>query len=102
MVAFTRRAAWTLVLAIPWLLGADNPSPKPPLPPIVRTKMMMALLGLVVLGIGLVAAMILGGRMVRRMARQRTAPSGTAEDAWYAKPLPAPPPDEAGEGAVEE
>jgi hypothetical protein len=83
-------------LLLPWLLGADDPTPKPALPPLLRAKMMLALLGLVVLGVGLVAAVVLGGWMVRRLARQRPAPSGPVDDAWYAKPL-APPPDEVDE-----
>ncbi|HEV3005967.1 MAG TPA: hypothetical protein VGX78_15980 [Pirellulales bacterium] len=100
MVAELRQLArWLtascIVCLAPWLLGADGPAPKPTLTPLVRAKAMMALLALVVLGIGLVAAVVLGGRMVRRLARQRTAPSGATDDAWYAKPLVPPPADEA-------
>ncbi|HUY32255.1 MAG TPA: hypothetical protein VMV69_05705 [Pirellulales bacterium] len=79
---------------VPWLLGADDPAPKPDLTPLVRAKMLMALLALTVLGIGLVAAVILGGWMVRRLARQPVSPSRVVDDAWYAKPLVPQPPDE--------
>ena len=97
-VVSLRRAAWSIVLVVPWLLGADDPATKPAVPPPVRAKLMMALLGMVVLGIGLVVAAILGGWMVRRLARHRPAPSGTVDDAWYAKPLVPPPSDEVHEG----
>jgi hypothetical protein len=94
-----RRATWSLLLLVPWLLGAEDPLPKATVTPLVRAKLLMALLALVVLGLGLVVAVILGGWMVRRLARQRTAPSGAVDDAWYAKPLVPPPSDDVVEGA---
>jgi hypothetical protein len=93
-----RRATLALVLLVPWLLGADETAPKPAVAPLVRAKMLMALLALVVLGIGFVAAVILGGWMVRRLARQPVPPSRVVDDAWYAKPLVPPPSDEVDEG----
>ena len=93
-----RSASLALVFLVPWLLGADDTAPKPAVSPLVRAKMLMALLALVVLGIGLVAAAILGGWMVRRLARQPVPPSRVVDDAWYAKPLVPPPLDEVDEG----
>ncbi|HVC99210.1 MAG TPA: hypothetical protein VND64_36435 [Pirellulales bacterium] len=93
-----RCASLTLVFLVPWLLGADETAPKPALTPLARAKMLMALLALVVLGIGLVAAAILGGWMVRRLTRQPVPPSRVVDDAWYAKPLVPPPSDEVDEG----
>ncbi len=93
-----RCASWALVFLIPWLLGADETAPKHAVAPLVRAKMLMALLALVVLGIGFVAAVILGGWMVRRLARQPVPPSRVVDDAWYAKPLVPPPTDEVDEG----
>ena len=46
-----RRASWALVFLIPWLLGADDTAPKPAVTPLIRAKMLMALLALVMLGI---------------------------------------------------
>lgn len=56
------------------------------LPPPVR-KAMVALLALILLGIGLVIMIALGGRLVKRLARQRRGPSSPQDDAWYRKPL---------------
>lgn len=58
-----------------------------PLP--LRAKLLMALLGIVVLGIGLVVMIVLGARMVKRLARQRREPSKPLDDAWYRRPLDA-------------
>lgn len=55
--------------------------------PMLRAKLMMALLALVVLGLGLMTMIILGGRYARRVARTPLPPSRTHEDRWYAKPL---------------
>ncbi|HEX7376796.1 MAG TPA: hypothetical protein VF278_06775 [Pirellulales bacterium] len=63
------------------------------LPPPVR-KAVVALLALVLLGIGLVVMIALGGRLVKRLVRQRRGPSNPQDDAWYRKPLePNPSPD---------
>ena len=55
--------------------------------PLLRAKLMMALLALVVLGLGLMTMIVLGGRYARRVARTPLPPSRTHEDRWYAKPL---------------
>lgn len=52
-----------------------------------RVAVVMALLGLVLVGIGLVALAILGGRYVLREARRMPGPTPRYEDAWYRKPL---------------
>jgi hypothetical protein len=57
------------------------------LPPPVRAKLMMAILGIVVVGIGLVTMVLLGGRAVKRLARHRSGPSKSLDDAWYKRPL---------------
>lgn len=55
--------------------------------PMLRAKLMMALLALVVLGLGLMTMIILGGRYARRVARTPLPPSRIHDDRWYAKPL---------------
>lgn len=56
------------------------------LPPPVR-KAVVALLALVLLGIALVVMIVLGGRIVKRLARQRSRASNLRDDTWYQKPL---------------
>lgn len=58
----------------------------PRLPPPVR-KAVVALLALVLLGIGLAVMIALGGRIVKRLARHRSGPSNPRDDSWYQKPL---------------
>jgi hypothetical protein len=59
-----------------------------------RAKVLMALLGLVLLGALLMAIAALGGRHVLRTARTRPRPTSHNEDEWYRKPLvPKEPPD---------
>ena len=41
------------------------------LDPVTRTKVLMALLGLVLLGITMIACVMIGGRWVRRLAQHR-------------------------------
>jgi hypothetical protein len=52
-----------------------------------RAIVLMALLGLVLLGIGFVALAILGGKRVIRVARRSHGPTPRYEDAWARKPL---------------
>jgi hypothetical protein len=52
-----------------------------------RAIVLMALLGLVLVGIALVALAILGGRHVLREARRSHGPTPRYEDGWYRKPL---------------
>lgn len=60
------------------------------LEPVMRMKLIMALLALVLLGLGLVTLVMMGGRFARRVARTPLPPSRIHEDRWYAKPLNAP------------
>lgn len=52
-----------------------------------RAMVLTALLGLVLVGVGLVALVILGGRRVLRISRTSLGPTPRHEDAWYKKPL---------------
>jgi hypothetical protein len=61
------------------------------LDPVLRTKVFMALLGLVLLGLVLVLLVMVGGHYVRRLSRQRPGASQLDQDAWYRKPLSRPP-----------
>jgi hypothetical protein len=78
------------------------------LPPPLRAKLILALLGIVALGIGLIAMVILGGIAAKRRARHRCGPSKPLDDAWYKRPLEAEAPqgtkaaDESGEAAGDE
>ncbi|HUY91895.1 MAG TPA: hypothetical protein VMV10_24355 [Pirellulales bacterium] len=65
------------------------------LEPVMRAKLIMALLALVLLGLGLVVLIVMGGRFARRVARTPLPPSRMHEDRWYAKPLNAPESDQA-------
>jgi hypothetical protein len=62
------------------------------LDPPQRTKVLMTLLGLVLLGLLLIAIAYLGGRHVIRLARKRSGPTPTHDDRWYRKPLVPPEP----------
>ena len=52
----------------------------------VRAKLLMALLGLVVLGIGLVVVVVLMGRSARRLARDGRSTSRMTNPSWRAPP----------------
>jgi hypothetical protein len=52
-----------------------------------RARVLMALLALVLVGAGLVLATIVGGRYLRKIARQTPAKTPRHEDDWYRKPL---------------
>lgn len=66
-----------------------------PIPLEVRAKLLMALLALVVLGIGLIVVVILSGWAARRMARQGRTKSRMINASWRARPSepPVAPPD---------
>lgn len=66
-------------------LGASPPGPSS-VPPEVRAKLLMALLGLVVLGIGLVVVVVLMGRSARRLARDGRSTSRMTNPSWRAPP----------------
>jgi hypothetical protein len=61
------------------------------LPAPLRAKAMMALLGIIVLGVGLAAMIVLGGRAVKRLARHRSRATSARDDSWYRKPLESEP-----------
>ena len=52
-----------------------------------RSVVLMALLGLMLVGAGLVALAVIGGRHVLREARKKQGPTPRLEDGWYRKPL---------------
>lgn len=57
------------------------------LDPVSRTKVVMALLALVLVGLSLVVMTVVAGRYVRRIARQLPGRTPTHEDEWSRKPL---------------
>jgi len=65
------------------------------LDPEQRAKVLMALVGLVLVGSLLIALVWLGGRHLRRIAGKRPRPASPRDDLWYRKPLvpkgPVPP-----------
>ena len=72
--------------ALPWILAADaQQSPWDRLDPVRRTQVLMALLGLLLLGFLLIMLVLVGARYVRRLARQRPASRGKRD------PLSPPP-----------
>ena len=78
------------LLHAPALLAATEKQVEPllvRLDPANRAKVLMAILGLVVLGGVLVAMIWLGARYVRRVAREPLRPTSPRQDDWYRKPL---------------
>lgn len=61
------------------------------LPAVTKARLLMALLGIIVLGLGMILLVILGGRYVRRLSRTDVAPTKPEQDDWYRKPLNPPP-----------
>jgi hypothetical protein len=57
------------------------------LTPQTRAIVLMALLALVLVGIGLIMMAILGGRHVLREARRLPGPTPRYDDAWARKPI---------------
>jgi hypothetical protein len=57
------------------------------LDPPLRAKVLMALIGLIVVGLGLVLFIILGGQRLRRIAKESPAVTPPGGDEWYRKPL---------------
>ena len=73
------------------------------LPPLVRAKLaIVVIVGIVALGIGLIAMVILGGIAVKRRARHRCGPSKPVDDVWYKRPLESNAPDGPDEAAGDE
>jgi hypothetical protein len=68
------------------------------LDPANRAKVLMALLALVLVGMGLMALAWIGGRRLRRVIKQPLKPAQRFEDQWYRKPLaPQEPPPAPGD-----
>ena len=67
-------------------------------PPLVKAKAMLALLGIVIVGIGLLMMAVLGGGIVRRLARHRAGVSKPLDDPWYKRRLEEKLPDEPSDG----
>ena len=61
------------------------------LPAVTKARLLMALLGIIVLGLGMILLVILGGRYVRRLSRTNVAPTKPENEDWYRKPLNPPP-----------
>ncbi len=57
------------------------------LDPVDRAKVLMTLLGLILVGVALVALAWLGGRHYLRIARSPLRPTGENQDDWFRKPL---------------
>jgi hypothetical protein len=61
--------------------------------PVLRARVLLALLALIILGMGLIAVTLLGARFVRNYGRIRRRRSETPEDleqardGWWQKPL---------------
>lgn len=86
-------AAWQLGVALlpAWLAAEKQSEPLlTRLDPATRAKVLMALLGLVLVGLSLVALAWWGGRRVRQVASKPLPPTQPNEDRWYRKPLVAP------------
>jgi hypothetical protein len=57
------------------------------LDPVNRTKVVMALLALVLVAAALVALVVIGGRRLRRIAGHSLGPTPRRPDDWFRKPL---------------
>jgi hypothetical protein len=71
------------------------------LEPANRAKVLMALLALVLVGLGLIALAWLGGRHLRRIAKRRPGPTNPRMEDWYRKPLVPPDSDPPATGEPE-
>jgi hypothetical protein len=70
------------------LLAQAAPVDPNKLDPVTRARLMMALTGVVLLGLLLVIVAMLGARWLRRLVRPGASPKRPEiEDKWYAKPL---------------
>ena len=52
-----------------------------------RSRVLLALLAIVLVGVALIAVAVIGGRYVLRQARESHGPTPLGEDDWYRKPL---------------
>jgi hypothetical protein len=78
VAAISVRLAWAAEQAEPLLMR---------LTPQNRSLVLMALLGMLLVGAGLIALAVIGGRQVLREARKKPNPTPRLEDGWYRKPL---------------
>jgi hypothetical protein len=79
----------SIASAVPFIL-AQNEKAEPlllRLDPQTRAKVVMALLGIVLVGIMLVTLIMIAARSVLRAARATRGPTRRGEDDWYRKPL---------------
>jgi CubicO group peptidase (beta-lactamase class C family) len=81
-----RSAAATWIQAVA-AADANAPPLLRQLDPRQRARVLMALLGIVLAGVGLIVLAILGGRYVLRLARKRIGPTPPEEDRWYRKSM---------------
>ncbi len=89
LTAATHLLAETEQKAEPLLLKLD---------PVDRAKVLMTLLGLVLVGVALVALAWLGGRHYLRIARSPLRPTSENQDDWFRKPLVPGDPETPGSG----
>jgi hypothetical protein len=83
MVNVFAMPAW----AAPALLAAEDAElPLKQLDPQSRAGVLLALAGLVILGLGMIALVWLGAQHVRRLARQRPIERPRDESSWTAAP----------------
>lgn len=89
VVSVVHGATWASVPLAGWPLAAAEKAETilTRLDPANRAKVLMALLALVLVGLGLVALAWIGGRRLRRVIKQPLKPARRFEDQWYRKPL---------------
>ncbi len=87
------RAATTLrtpvaagIAAVLLAAGDGSLGPKQ-LDPVIRAKLLMALLGIVLLGLGLIVLIVIGARMVRRISRHEPRAKRPTQPNWEIEAL---------------
>jgi hypothetical protein len=98
VIGADRRASLACAALAVWpLAAAEKAEPMlMKLDPANRAKVLMALLALVLVGLGLIALAWIGGRRLRRVIKQPLRPVHRSEDQWYRKPLVPQEKDEGG------
>ncbi len=83
-----RSSGAVLLQAAPVLVfWAERTGTHRTLPQTTYARMMLALIGLAILGAGLMVLTWLGGRYVRKLARHQVPTRRHDDDTWYQKPL---------------